>query len=188
MAELADVVRAVGPPVSLLAMSAAGPIALTLAHQHPEWVDSLVLFGTFASAARTFPDETLRRQVVDIARSHWGVGSKILADFYRPGISDEAAWHLAKVFRDSASPEVAATYLEHVYLQEVSTLLPSIEAPALVLHYRRDRLIQFRGGQELAAGLPHATLVALDGRVHLPDAADLDVIENAVVEHIRKHA
>ena len=53
-AELADVVRAVGPPVSLLAMSAAGPIALTLAHQHPEWVDSLVLFGTFASASKTF--------------------------------------------------------------------------------------------------------------------------------------
>lgn len=186
--ELADVIRAVGPPVSLLAMSAAGPIALTLAHRRPEWVDSLVLFGTFASAAKTFPDEKLRHQVVDIARSHWGVGSKILADFYRPGISDEAAWHLAKVFRDSASPEVAATYLEQVYSQDVSALLPSLEAPALVLHYRRDRLIQFRGGQELASGLPHATLVTLDGRVHLPDAADLDVIQTAVVEHIRRHA
>ncbi len=188
VAELADVVRAVGPPVSLLAMSAAGPIALTLAHQHPDWVDSLALFGTFASASRTFPDEPLRQQVVDIARSHWGVGSKILADFYRPGLSDEAAWHLAKVFRDSASPEVAATYLEHIYEQEVSALLPSVETPALVLHYRGDRLIQFSGGQELAAGLPHATLLALDGRVHLPDAADLDVIEAAIVEHVRRHA
>jgi DNA-binding SARP family transcriptional activator/pimeloyl-ACP methyl ester carboxylesterase len=188
VAELTDVVQAVGPPVSLFAMSAAGPIALTLAHQHPEWVSSLVLFGTFASAARTFPDETLRKQVVDIARSHWGVGSKILADFYRPGLSDEAAWHLAKVFRDSASPEVAAAYLEHIYLQEVSALLPAIETPTLVLHYRRDRLIQFSGGQELASGLPHATMLALDGRVHLPDAADLDVIEHAVADHIRQHA
>jgi DNA-binding SARP family transcriptional activator/pimeloyl-ACP methyl ester carboxylesterase len=188
VAELADVVRTIGPPVSLLAMSAAGPIALTLAHEHPEWVDSLVLFGTFASAAKTFPDERLREQVVDIARSHWGVGSKILADFYRPGLSDEAAWHLAKVFRDSASPEVAATYLEQVYRQEVSSMLPSVQTPSLVLHYRRDRLIQFSGGMELAAGLPHATLVALDGRVHLPDAADLDVIQKAVVEHVRQHA
>ena len=186
--ELADVVRAVGPPVSLLAMSAAGPIALRLAHEHPEWVRSLVLFGTFANASLTFPDVTLREQVVDIARSHWGVGSKILADLYRPGISDEATWHLAKVFRDSASPEVAAAYLEHVYLQDVSGLLPSIEAPALVVHYRGDRLIGFRGGQELAAGLPRATLMALDGRVHLPDAADLDVIEGAVVDHVRQHA
>jgi DNA-binding SARP family transcriptional activator/pimeloyl-ACP methyl ester carboxylesterase len=188
VAELADVVQAVGPPVSLLAMSAAGPIALSLAHQHPEWVSSLVLFGTFASGATTFPDVTLRAQVVDIARSHWGVGSKILADLYRPGISDDAAWQFAKVFRDSATPEVAAAYLEQIYLQEVGHLLPSVEVPALVLHYRGDRLIRFGGGQELAGGLPHARLVALDGRVHLPDAADLDVIQNAVAEHIKQHA
>jgi DNA-binding SARP family transcriptional activator/pimeloyl-ACP methyl ester carboxylesterase len=188
VAELADVVRAIGPPVSLLAMSAAGPIALTLAHQRPEWVSSLVLFGTFASGPKTFHDRRLRDQVVEIARSHWGVGSKILADFYRPGISDEAAWHLAKVFRDSASPEVAAAYLEHVYPQDVSELLAQIETPALVLHYRGDRLIWFSGGQELAAGLPNATLVALDGRVHLPDASDLDLIEQAITEHVHRHA
>ena len=184
VAELADVVRAIGPPVSLLATSAAGPIALTLAHEKPDWISSLVFFGTFANGPKTFKDERLREQVVDIARSHWGVGSKMLADFYRPGISDEAAWHLAKVFRDSASAEVAAAYLETLYPQDVSALLPEIEAPSLVLHYRGDRLIDFSGGQDLAAGLPHATMLALDGRVHLPDAADLDVIEKAIVEHV----
>ena len=62
VAELADVVRAIGPPVSLLAMSAAGPIALTLAHRHPDWVSSLVLFGTFAERPRD-----LRRQVASRA-------------------------------------------------------------------------------------------------------------------------
>ena len=168
VAELADVVRAVGPPVSLLAMSAAGPIAVTLAHQHPEWIDSLVFFGTFASAPETFPDVTLREQVVDIARTHWGVGSRILADLYRPGISTEGEWHLAKVFRDSASPGVAADYLEDMYRQDVSAKLASIEAPALVVHYRSDRLIGFRGAQQLVDGLPHARLIPLDGRVHLP--------------------
>jgi DNA-binding SARP family transcriptional activator/pimeloyl-ACP methyl ester carboxylesterase len=188
VAELEDVVRAIGPPVSLLAMSAAGPIALTLAHRRPEWVSSLVLFGTFADGPATFTDETLREQVVAIARSHWGVGSKMLADFYRPGLSDEAAWHLARVFRDSASPEVAASYLEQIYVQDVAALLPEIEVPALVLHYRSDRLIRFRGGQELATGLPEATLLALDGKVHLPDAADLDTIERSIVEHVRRHA
>ncbi len=188
VAELADVVREVGPPVSLLATSAAGPIAVTLAHDKPDWISSLVLFGTFANGPRTFSDQKLREQVVDIARSHWGVGSKMLADFYRPGLSDEAAWHLAKVFRDSASAEVAAAYLEHLYPQDVSPLLPEVETPALVLHYRGDRLIDFSGGRDLATGLPNATLVALDGRVHLPDAKDLDVIEDAIVEHVRRHA
>ena len=35
--ELAEVVRAVGPPVSLLAMSAAGPVAVALAARRPGW-------------------------------------------------------------------------------------------------------------------------------------------------------
>jgi DNA-binding SARP family transcriptional activator/pimeloyl-ACP methyl ester carboxylesterase len=185
--ELVDVVRAVGAPVSLLAMSSAGPVALSLAHRLPSMVSSLVLFGTFANGPATFTDERLREMVVEMAASHWGVGSKMLADLYRPGISDEAAWHLAKVFRDSATPEVAAAYLQSMYDQDVSALLPSIRTPALVLHYRSDRLIWSRGGQDLAAGLPNATFLSLDGRVHLPDAADLTTIEEAIVDHVERY-
>ncbi len=188
VAELAEVVRQIGPPVSLLAMSSSGPVALTLAHRRPEWVDSLVLFGTFADGPACFTDDRMYAMVVEITRTHWGVGSKMLADLYRPGLSDEAAWHMAKVFRDSSSAEVAAEYLLHMRPQDVSPLLREIETPALVLHYRSDRLIPFRGGQELAAGLPNATFLPLDGPLHLPDAADLDTIDGAIVSHVRRHA
>lgn len=146
-----------------------------------------MLFGTFADAPSTFTDKRLRDMVVEITRTHWGMGSKILADLYRPGLSDEAVQHLAKVFRDSASPEVAAAYLESLYRQDVSALLPEVEVPALVLHYRRDRLIPFKGGRDLASGLPNATFLPLDGNVHLPDAADLDLIQDAIVSHVRRH-
>lgn len=188
VAELTEIVRAVGPPVSLLAMSSCGPVAVAFAHAKPEWVDSMVMFGTFASGPGTFTDERLREMVVEIARTHWGMGSKMLADLYRPGLSDDAAWHLAKVFRESATPEVAAAYLETMYGQDVTPLLPEIATPTLVLHYRSDRLIRFRGGQDLASGLKNATLVPLDGRVHLPDVADLDTIEQAIVSYVRRHA
>jgi pimeloyl-ACP methyl ester carboxylesterase len=186
--ELAEVVRAVGPPVSLLAMSAAGPIAVSLAASRPEWVSSLVLFGTFANGPQTFTDKALRDMLVQIARTHWGIGSKILADLYRPGTTDEASSHLARVFRDSASPDVGANYLAAVYDGDVESLLPSVDVPSLVLHYRGDRLIPFRGSQQLVAGLPNARLLPLDGRVHLPDAADLDQIEKAIVDHVHRHA
>ena len=92
------------------------------------------------------------------------------------------------MFRDSASAEVAAAYLEAFRPQDVTGLLPQIATPALVLHYRKDRLIWFGGGQQLAAGLPNATFLPLDGRFHLPDAADLDTIEQAIVSHVRRHA
>jgi pimeloyl-ACP methyl ester carboxylesterase len=188
VAELADVVAAVGPPVALMAMSAAGPIALTLAHERPEWVDSLVLFGTFCDGPATFPGERLRSMMLEIVRSHWGMGTKTFPELYRPGISDEAAGHLVKVFRDSADPEVAASYLESMYEHDVGDLLPYIEAPALVLHYRSDQVIEFKGGQDLAAGLPNATFLPLDGRFHHPDAADLDMIEDAITSHVRSHS
>ncbi len=188
VAELTDVVQAVGPPVTLLAMSSCGPVAVGFAHRRPEWVDAMVLFGTFASGPATFTDRRLRDMVVEITRTHWGMGSKILADLYRPGLSDDGAWHLAKVFRDSASSEVAGGYLDAIFDQDVTELLPTVAAPTLVLHYRSDRLIPFVGGRDLAAGLPHASLLTLDGRFHLPDARDLDTIEQAIVAHVRRHA
>ena len=186
--ELADVVQAIGPPVSLLAMSAAGPIAVSLAARRPDWVSSLVLFGTFAHGPNTFSDKAMRDMIVQITRTHWRTGSKLLADLYRPGTSDEAAWHLSSVFRESAAADVAADYLESMYDHDVVQLLPSVRAPALVLHYRADRLIPFQGALDLVTGLPDATLVPLDGRVHLPDARDLDHIEKAIVDHIHRHA
>ena len=45
----------------------------------------------------------------------------------------------------------------------------------------------FRGGQQLAAGLLHATFLPLDGNVHLPDAADLDRIEESILDHVSGH-
>jgi DNA-binding SARP family transcriptional activator/pimeloyl-ACP methyl ester carboxylesterase len=185
--ELTEIVRAVGPPVSLLAMSAAGPIAVAMAARRPDWVSSLVLSGTFSNGPATFRDKALQQMFVEISRTHWGLGSKMLADLYRPGVSDAAAWHLARVFRDSASSEVAAGYLNAMYAYDVTDRLSAVEAPALLLHYRSDRLVPFRGSQDLAAGLPHARLLALDGRYHLPDAADLDLVQRAIARHITQN-
>ena len=72
-----------------------------------------------------------------------------------------------------------------MYEHDVAHMLPAVMAPGLVLHYRGDRLIPFRGAQQLVAGLRNATLVQLDGRVHLPDARDLDQIQKNIVEHVR---
>jgi pimeloyl-ACP methyl ester carboxylesterase len=92
------------------------------------------------------------------------------------------------VFRDSADPEVAASYLESMYRHDVSDLLADVATPALVLHYRHDRLIPFRGGRDLAAGLPNATFLPLDGDVHLPDAKDLDFIQESIAAHVKRHS
>jgi pimeloyl-ACP methyl ester carboxylesterase len=182
--ELRAVVEAAGAPVALLAMSGAGPAAVALAAERPELVSRLVLYGTYADGPAVFTNPELRRLIVGMVRAHWGMGSRLIADLYRPGSSDEAARHLARVLRDSADREVAARYLEAVYDADAAALLPRVRAPALVLHYRGDRVVPFAGGRQLAATLPQATFLPLDGAFHMPDAADLDRVVEAVTAFV----
>jgi DNA-binding SARP family transcriptional activator/pimeloyl-ACP methyl ester carboxylesterase len=182
--ELEAVVRAVGPPVNVLAMSQAGPLAVALAAHRPALVDRLVLFGTYARADTVFTRPDLNATLVAMVRAHWGLGSHLFASLYRPDATDDAARHLGQVLRDSADREVAANYLAAVYEADVSDLLPRIAAPALVLHYRGDRVVPLIGGRQLALGLPGAQMIPLDGRHHLPDAADLNRVVAAIGEFL----
>lgn len=176
VAELAAVVTHAGAPADLLVMSQAGPVAIALAAARPDLVRRLVLFGTYADATAVFTRPELSVALIALVRTHWGLGSKLLADLYRPDPTDAAAEHMAAVLRDCADREVAAGYLAAIYDADVSGLLPAVTAPALVLHYRGDRVIPYTGGLQLAEGLPNARLVTLEGRFHLPDTRDLGEI------------
>ena len=180
VAELAAVVDAAGPPVVLLAMSQAGPVALRYAAARPDRVSALVLHGSYASGPASFRDPVVRETLVGLVRAHWGLGSDLLAALYRPGAGPHAAAHLARVLRESAPADVAADYLDAVFDADATAVLPQVQAPTLVMHYRGDRVMPFRTGAALAEALPRARLLALDGDYHLPDATDLDHVEAAV--------
>ncbi|MGZ4690005.1 MAG: alpha/beta fold hydrolase [Acidimicrobiia bacterium] len=179
-AELEAVLEHLGEPAALFAMSGAGPIALACAARRPDLVSHLVLFGTYASGPKTFDD--IGRPILDLVRQRPNIATELLAGLYRPGASSAATLHFARILRESAPTEVAAGYLEAIYDTDVTDLLEGIRAPALVLHYRGDRVIPFAGGEALAAALPSARLVAKDGAWHLPDARDAGDIIGAVEE------
>ena len=161
-------------------MSGAGPIALMCAARRPDLVSHLVLFGTYASGPKTFGD--VGRPILDLLRQRPSFATELLAGLYRPGASPAATQHLARILRESAPMDVAAGYLEAIYATDVSDLIEEVRTPALVLHYRGDRVIPFAGGDALAAALPSARMVAKDGAWHLPDARDVDDIIDAVEE------
>lgn len=182
--ELEAVLEASGGAATLLAMSQAGPAAITLAIRRPDLVGGLVLFGTYASGPDTFDNAKLASAILDVVRSHWGVGSRLLAGLYRPDASEAAAEHLGRVLQDSAPRDVAAGYLETVYTSDVTDLLPQVACPTLVIHYRNDRVVPFVGAQQLAGSIPDARLLPLDGPYHLPDAGDLDRAVSAIAEFL----
>ena len=170
----------IGGPVAVVAVSGAGPIAVSFAARRPDRVSHLALFGTYASGPTTFGD--LGRAMLDLLRQRPNLGTELLAGLYRPGATPAATIQLAQALRDSAPMEVAAGYLEAIYRTDVAHLVPRVTAPALVLHYRGDRVIPFSGGESLAAALPSVRFVAMDGSWHLPDSRDVASIVEAIEE------
>jgi hypothetical protein len=47
-------------------------------------------------------------------------------------------------------------------------VLAGVQAETLIIHRREDRLMPFEAGRRLAAGLPHARFMTLEGKAHPP--------------------
>ena len=62
--------------------------------------------------------------------------------------------------------------------------LSRVQAPTLVLHRRGDWAIPYREGLALAAAVPGARLVTLEGRSHLPWVGDTSAVVREVLEFL----
>jgi len=81
--------------------------------------------------------------------------------------------------RDWANAPQAAQLLRLSCEMDAVDVLSRVRTEALVIHRRKDRAIPLEAGQRLAAELPHARLITLDGDIHLP-WIDGDAIANTV--------
>jgi pimeloyl-ACP methyl ester carboxylesterase/DNA-binding CsgD family transcriptional regulator len=180
-AALAAVVEAAASgPVDLVAASSGAPVGLAYAAAHPERIRKLVLYGGYAAGA-AIADAGTRMAMVDLVREHWGLGSRALADVFMPSADGRERKAFVEYQREAASADGAARSLQAVYGFDATACLGRVRAEAAVLHRREDRAIPFELGRELAAGLPEATFVALDGDDHYPWLGDSEQMLGAVL-------
>ena len=184
--EAEEVAERQGGPVAVFAMSGAGPIALGLAARRPDLIAALVLWGTFASPKGVF-NLAAKEGILAMARAHWGLGSRTMAEMHRPGSPPETADVWARYLRSQADEDVAIAYLEAIYGYDVTDSMPLVKAPALILHYRKDRVVPFAGALQLVAGLANARFIPLEGNRHLPDVDDLEVAVGAITAFLLEH-
>ena len=84
-----------------------------------------------------------------------------------PGATKEQADWFNEAQRISSSPADAARNLIANGDVEVTSLLPQVQAPTLVMHARHDARVPFEAGRRMAAGIPGARFVPLDSENHV---------------------
>ena len=181
VAALTEVVTALGEaPVTLLGASSGGPVAATLAARRPDLVERLVLYGTFADGSRI----ALARGPGPARRPRRRPLGPGLAGAGRPVPARRDPGRARRRSRASSGPRPPPTprppSLAAAYAFDVRAELARVAAPTLVLHRRDDRAIPVALGRDVAATVPDASFVALEGDDHFPWRGDADAVLRAI--------
>lgn len=184
MADLEAVARAVGSKVAVWASTTAGPLGIAFAAAHPDLVTHLICYDTFASIEDAMPT-SMYNAFTELARANWELAAQTIADTNgRREFPEEAAqlgeWYYRSESGDRYSARLAA-------LGETPREPPElarVAVPALVMHRMVDPIIRFSAGQKLAAGIPNARFVPLEGKGHLFCLGDYSRILSAVDEFL----
>jgi pimeloyl-ACP methyl ester carboxylesterase/DNA-binding winged helix-turn-helix (wHTH) protein len=173
--DLESVVEAAGlDRFALLGISQGCAVSIAYAVRYPERVTRLVLYGGFARGRRKRGSQQEIESsdaIVTLMRQGWGQENpafrQLFTSLFIPGGTPEQMQWFNDLQRITASPENAVRLRRAVDEIDVTELLPQVRAPTLVLHCRNDAMQPFEEGRRLAAGIPGARFVALEGRNHL---------------------
>ena len=177
---------------ALLGFSEGGPTCVLFAASWPDRASALILYGSFATGRPS--DALLRRAGVDPAAyervvagfsdavTHWGEGR--LGRLLAPSDASELQRHFWGVFeRAGASPAMARALLEASLRSDVTTILPSVRAPTLVIHRRGD-VFPVGGGRFLAERIPQARLAEFPGDDHVFWSGDIEPIVGEIQQFL----
>jgi pimeloyl-ACP methyl ester carboxylesterase len=160
---------------ALFGISQGCAVSIAYAVRHPERVSHLILYGGFAlgrnKRARTAAQKDEDAAMLTLMRAGWGRENpafrQLFTSLFIPGATKEQADWFNELQRMTVSGEMAARMHEATGEFDVTALLPQVSVPTLVLHAREDPLVPFETGRRMAAGIPGARFVPLQGRNHL---------------------
>jgi class 3 adenylate cyclase len=172
---------------AIFAANDAGAVAMMFAATHPERVSALALVSTTArlSEADDYPgwDASFRKRVL---RSVEQWGTSAAEHLTAPNIANDerlVRW-LATHRRLQASPATALAMLRMLAGFDVRPILPSIQAPTLIIHRTDNPFASVANFHYLAKHIPGAKALELPGQDDLWWARDDDVIVNAIEEFL----
>jgi class 3 adenylate cyclase len=188
MDDVVAVLDAVGSAeAAVFAQLEAGSMASLFAATHPERTSALVLYEATPRMTKA-PDydwpltREEREQWIEPLRASWGSGERVLS--LSPSAAADPrlqAW-AGRLERLAASPGTAMAFYRMHNDVDVRPVLPSIQAPTLVLHRTGDNYIDIRHSRYLAEHIAGARLVELPGTDTLLFSGD----QNALIEEVEE--
>ncbi|GGH20838.1 Pimeloyl-ACP methyl ester carboxylesterase [Cribrihabitans marinus] len=175
---------------ALFGVSEGGNMTTMFAATYPERVSGVVLIGCFPCRAwkPDWPDGRKRdAHEADMSnlRNSWGDFS----DFFRevaPTVADDPQEQafMNRLLVQSGSPSSAVAITRLNYEIDIRALLPSVQAPALVLHMSGDRAVDLRDARYLAEAMPNSELRILERDDHLPWVGDPYQVSDQILNFV----
>lgn len=167
-----------------------GPVAIRFARLHPERTQALWLYAAVArnSAEAGDPDlirdEARLQRDIDETIESWGAPADLT--LLAPSrVDDERLldWFV-RLRRMSASPGALRLLWASTSRYDASEDLPEITVPTLVTHRIGDRLTDIEHSRVIAAAIPGARYVELEGADNFPGAGDTNALAGEVEEFL----
>lgn len=182
---------------ALLGISQGASVSIEYARRHPDRVNCLVIYGGFAAGWRKSRDvkhRARREAMLELTRSAWGdenpAGRQVYTSMFMPEATPEQQAAFNRLQQVTSTAEIAYRILDTVAEIDVGPALKDIEVPTLVLHCKGDAVTPFETGREIAATIPGAQFIPLDGVNHIIQAGDpgwsrfLSEVRGFVSQHV----
>ena len=175
--DLEAVVDALGlERFALFGHSQGGAIGIEYAVRHAERLSHFVLLGAYARGwfKRGLPPERVEEleAQLKLVETGWGREDdasyrRMFASQFMPGATLEQLHSLSELQRVSATPRDAVRLLRAMWELDVSSSLPQVRSPTLVVHARGDLRCPFEQGRAIASTIPGARFVPLESQNHI---------------------
>jgi class 3 adenylate cyclase len=174
---------------ALVGDAEGGPMAMMFAATYPQRTRALVLVNTFARMLRAadysigMPEEAAERFLQVWERS-WGRG--VVLELSAPSVAGDAQiqrW-VGRYMRLSASPAASTRMYRWVLSVDVRSVLPSIQAPTLIVHRAENRHYRAPMGRYLVDHIRGARYVELPGADWYPPFVNAEPILDEIEEFL----
>ncbi|WP_158811737.1 alpha/beta fold hydrolase [Beijerinckia sp. L45] len=170
---------------SLIGHSTGGAIGQVLAARYPERIDRLVLYGTWATLCPQMRlCMELRLNLLDaygVAKYHEASPIFLYPPRFVSDQWDRIARDLVAAVANSTTPSILKARVAAVVDFDGSSYLPDIESTTLILVAQDDILTPAGCSEELARGIPHATLKVLSDGAHAVSHCDPKTFNDTVI-------